>query len=47
MKYFLLFLLTTVIVQLSVAPPVNQKSKDEEHINENKVEDVEEMVCLH
>ncbi|XP_012151927.2 nucleobindin 1 isoform X2 [Megachile rotundata] len=34
MKYFL-FLLISVIVQLSVAPPVNQKSKDGEHKNGN------------
>lgn len=44
MKYFLLFLLITVTVQWSVAPPVNQKSKN--HDNENEVEDVEEMVSL-
>ncbi|XP_043517266.1 nucleobindin-2 [Frieseomelitta varia] len=44
MKYFLLFLLITVTVQWSVAPPVNQKSKN--HDNENEVEDVEEMVDL-
>lgn len=43
MKYFLLFLLITVTVHWSVAPPVNQKSKN--HDNENEVED-EEMVSL-
>ncbi|XP_076681680.1 nucleobindin 1 isoform X2 [Andrena cerasifolii] len=42
MQYFLLFVLLSVVVQLSVAPPVNQKAKDGEHDSENEIEDVEE-----
>ncbi|KOC61515.1 Nucleobindin-2 [Habropoda laboriosa] len=44
MRNFLSFLLICVLVQLSVAPPVNQKNKDGErdNENENEVEDVEE-----
>ncbi|XP_033303976.1 nucleobindin-2 [Bombus bifarius] len=44
MKYFLLFLLITVTVHWSVAPPVNQKSKD--YDNKNEVEDIEPMVDM-
>lgn len=44
MQYFLLFVLLSAAVQLSVAPPVNQKTKDGEHDSENEIEDVEERV---
>ncbi|XP_048263302.1 nucleobindin-2 [Bombus terrestris] len=44
MKYSLLFLLITVTVHWSVAPPVNQKGKD--YDNKNEVEDIEPMVDM-
>lgn len=44
MKYSLLFLLITVTVHWSVAPPVNQKGKD--YDNKNEVEDIEPMVSF-
>ncbi|XP_076622787.1 nucleobindin 1 isoform X2 [Colletes latitarsis] len=46
MKYFLLFILIIATVQLSVAPPVNQKNKDGEHDGENEVDDVDEMADI-
>ncbi|OAD59609.1 Nucleobindin-2 [Eufriesea mexicana] len=46
MKYFLLFFLISVTVQWSVAPPVNQKSKDKDDDNENAVDDMEHMVDM-
>lgn len=42
MRYFLLLLLISVTVHLSVAPPVNQKTKE----GENEVEEVEEMADM-
>lgn len=43
MQYFLLFLLISVTIHWSVAPPVNQK-KDKDHDKNDEVEDVEEVV---
>ncbi|XP_053970813.1 nucleobindin-2 isoform X2 [Hylaeus volcanicus] len=46
MKYFLLLVSIIITVQLSVAPPVNQKTKDGEHDGNNEVEEVEEMADI-
>lgn len=45
MQYFLLFLLISVTIHWSVAPPVNQK-KDKDHDKNDEVEDVEEVVDM-
>lgn len=45
MKYFLLLALISVAVQLSVAPPVNQKAKDEEDEG-SEAKHMEELVCF-
>lgn len=45
MQYFLLFLLISVTIHWSIAPPVNQK-KDKDHDKNDEVEDVEEVVDM-
>lgn len=42
MKYFLILLVSILVIQESVAPPVTKDEKDE-----NEVEVKEESVCFH